>query len=253
MIRISILISYSTFIRCIHPPSIFTYGPFLRRGRSGSAPFFIGGRLLLTISINKSPYWRYSFCIRGVSPLPYIVSYYRWREMSDITSDGLWFNTLLRLFFYILSLGEVLYSYTISRVGLFRPWLYTSAVYLYLRSIFTAGAAGGSAFTVLLSLFISLWIMNSERFQVYVLHYNLSRDHPLDLIGIRLPWGLDPRGVIYTSAVHLYLRSILTAGAVGVGFYGLVTLFISLWIMNSERFWYHISILIVYNLDGYSF
>jgi hypothetical protein len=90
--------------------------------------------------------------------------------------------------------------------------VYTSAVYLYLRSIFTAGAAGGSAFTVLLSLFISLWIMNSERFQVYVLHYNLSRDHPLDLIGIRLPWGLDPRGVIYTSAVHLYLRSILTAG-----------------------------------------
>ena len=144
-----------------------------------------------------------------------------------------------------------------SRVGLFRPWLYTSAVYLYLRSIFTAGAAGGSAFTVLLSLFISLWIMNSERFQVYVLHYNLSRDHPLDLIGIRLPWGLDPRGVIYTSAVHLYLRSILTAGAAGFHILRNLAFFHSLftlWILISERFGIiQISILITHNLDGYSF
>ena len=59
---------------------------------------------------------------------------------------------------------------------------------------------------------------------------------------------------MYTSAVHLYLRSIFTAGGAALLFYLLAPSLFTLWITISERFGIiQIRILIAHNLDGYSF
>ena len=50
----------------------------------------------------------------------------------------------------------------------------------------------------------------------------------------------------YTSAVYLYLRSILTAGVHGSWFYVIVHLFISPWIINSERFHFNVLYILVF-------
>jgi len=88
--------------------------------------------------------------------------------------------------------------------------LYTSAVYLYLRSILTAAVPGFvfSAFPCS-SLFIpplvyqirEIWLDDTNKYS------NISR-RCSTLIG----------NVVYTSAVYLYLRSILTAGVPGFVF-----------------------------------
>ncbi len=120
-------------------------------------------------------------------------------------------------------------------------------VYIYIRrpSLPTVHFYGGGARvrilrSCVLPLFIPLWIMNSERFcmiQISILIvYNLER--------YSSQIGDYTRAGLYTSAVHLYLRSIFTAGVpgFGFGFYCLVTLFIiPLWIHISERLYYQYS------------
>ncbi len=152
--------------------------------------------------------------------------------------------------------------YSLQTLGLDpRGFIYTSAVHLYLRSIFTAGAAG-SWFYGVVPLFITLLDYELREISPQcIIHisilivYNLSRYSLQTSLGIRLHWGLDPRGFIYTSAVHLYLRSIFTAGVPGSWFYVLLrssTLYIPLDYELREislQCIIHISILIVYNLE----
>ena len=58
---------------------------------------------LVYLNIRPPPYWRYAFIIGGRITLTIYRHNHRWREFGDITSDGLWFNTLLRLSFSSLS------------------------------------------------------------------------------------------------------------------------------------------------------
>ena len=92
------------------------------------------------------------FILGLIFTLPYIVShFYRWREIGDITTDGLGFPQ------GVPPPNDGVPCYNIRRLFLprgFRPpttvfLVITSAVYVYLRSIFTAKS---SLFILLISL-----------------------------------------------------------------------------------------------------
>ncbi len=131
-------------------------------------------------------------------------------------------------------------------------------VYIYIRrpSLPTVHFYGppGSGFTALLHSLLSPLDYELREILYDTNKYSNSIQ---SLTILFLDLGLYPRGFIYTSAVHLYLRSIFTAGVHGFGFYTFIVFSPSLsplWIHISERFcMIQISILIVYNLERYSF
>ena len=142
-------------------------------------------------------------------------------------------------------------------MGLYpRGFIYTSAVHLYLRSIFTAGVPGFVFFAFPCSLPLFITPLDSHLREI-LYDTNKYSNSLQSLTILFLDLGINPRGFIYTSAVHLYLRSIFTAGVPGFGFYTFIVFSPSLsplWIHISERFFMiQISILIVYNLERYSF
>jgi len=71
---------------------------------------------------------------------------------------------------------------------------------------------------------LSPWVHISERFYYRYWYSNILQSREILLLDL----GLYPRGFIYTSAVHLYLRSILTAGAPRVRLFR-VPLFLTLY------------------------
>jgi hypothetical protein len=104
-------------------------------------------------------------------------------------------------------------------LGLYpRGFIYTSAVHLYLRSIFTAGVPGFVFFAFPCSLPLFITPLDSHLREI-LYDTNKYSNSLQSLTILFLDLGINPRGFIYTSAVYLYLRSIFTAGVPGFVFF----------------------------------
>ena len=104
-ILIQSLVLLFLYLGYIHPPSILTYGPFLRRG--GGSLFYRGSLIAFDInrqSATPSPYWLSRFIGGVYSTLPYIVSYssVAVNQWHNERWPMIWFHIVERMFYDVV-------------------------------------------------------------------------------------------------------------------------------------------------------
>ena len=136
---------------------------------------------------------------------------HRWPEIGDITTDGLWFNTLLRLYFYLLC------------AGLVRPcWgLYVWGLYIRRPSLPTVHFDGGGARVLVLRHCSPLYLPLDYELREILYHTNKYSNILQSLTILFLDLGIIRLGIIHPPSIFTY-GPFLRRGLPGSWFYVLL-------------------------------
>ena len=189
---------------CIHPPSsyggrsarywarasILTYGPFLRRGCPG--PFY-----LFELWFPRDLSWCYGIMVLWCYDIM-VLWYYGIMVLWYYDIMVLWYYGIMVLWYY--GIMVLVFEYIFSRIATGKASaasVYNFPLHSYLRSILTAGMPRS---------FLSLWIMNSERFVLVLWYYGIM---VLWYYGVMVLWYYGVMVLWYYGIMVLWYYGIM--------------------------------------------